>query len=238
MHKGFLKLGLGIIILVFAAITAVLLYPNYKTQRAEQEKTAIAEKSSELERLVSSRERDCDKVISLAKDFLGSHKNAESIWSLKGICEYDNGEFDAARISFQKVLALDPGHEPAKSYLARLDFKPGEVVIASRELPADRETFESRIGLALSGLELEKAVSRPANIPEYLAATYKSPSSYSETAAYLKAQLETAKLNYSQSETAERTVFLVFDLPRTQKFFTVSKDTDSARVEIKYLRLE
>jgi len=244
MGRG-IRITLIVICLIIAAFSALLIYRNYQRGKQGEQTTdtdtdkdhaaIIGAKSSELGKLVFES-RDCKKAISEASAFLGMYPQAAQIWNLKGACEFDLGRFDEARASFQKVLVLDPGHEAAKNYLARLDFQPGQVVVSGTKTSLDRKDFESKLGLNLDGIfSSGEAIERPANIPEYLSASYVSSKNFSDTVAYLKEELEKPGSKFSISEMPEGTV-LASASETEQKFFSVAKGSP-VKITIEYQKL-
>lgn len=224
-------------IIAILAIIAIIYAARYWTREGVPPDTAASKaKLEEIQNLILNK--NCADAIVSASTYLQAHPNAAEIWHLKGVCEHDLGKFAEAKTSFEKALALNPNHAVARTYLERLQPRPGEVILAPAELPLDIGTFESRIGLKFEGvLTLTNVIKRPATIPEYFVAIYSSSRSYSETAAYLKGELEQAKFDFSASETNESLVYATFT-PKEQKIFTVRKGSSPTMVTIKYLKYE
>ncbi len=197
-----------IVILVVVIITAtVLFYPKYKIWQKNKENLIIQNKISEFSKLIVAN-HDCKKVLEDAKNFIKTHKDVVEIWSYKGACEFDTMDFNAAKISFQKVLSLNPENEVAKNYLTKMEIKPGEIVLGSEEFSFDETQYKTETGLIFSDiLKLEKLVKRQANIPEYLLATYISDQKFDQVVNYLKQELQNKDFHYSTSPSNTQVIF-------------------------------
>ena len=193
------KLVLGLIIIVLAL--TFFWYPGYKKQSAREAQVALENKITELSNLIL-KDRNCPKVIDEATAFIKKQGDSEDIWNMLGACQFDLGKFDEARISFQKVLSINPEHVGAQNYLKRMEFKAGEIVVTGTETPFDKTQFESRMGLNFDSiLTFVKAVEKPSNIPEYLLASYATTKSFNNTVSSLKDVLKKANIDFTLSET-------------------------------------
>ncbi len=234
MHEN-TKTILVILSLILVATLAVFGYPKYKIWKETKENLAINEKAFELNRLIVES-HDCKKVLAEAATLVKIYNKAEPIWIYKGACEFDTMDFAAAKISFQKVLALNPENEVAKNYLAKMEIKPGEIVLSAQELPFDQTLYETETGLKFSDpLHLDKVVSRPASIPLYLTATYSSPKKFDAVVAYLKKILpEGYHFNLLRNNT-----YAIFDKGDDGKLVIIKVErTSSVIVTVNYRKLK
>lgn len=235
MNKS-LKLGLGLIIVVSALI--VFWYPSYKKQSAEKDQMALQNKITELSNLIL-KDRNCPKVIDGASAFLKTRSDSQEIWSMLGACQFDMGKFDDAKISFEKVLSVDPENVGAKNYLKQMEFKTGEVVVTGTEIPFDKGQFELRIGLNFDNiLTFVKAVEKPSNIQEYLLASYTTTKGFDSTISSLKDAFKKANIGFAFSGTNTSAIFSSANA-KERKIITIEKGKDGKiKVEMNYQKLK
>ena len=187
--KALLVVGLLVIV---GALAAYSLY--FRTPSAE----AILAEVQKL-RDLALQQKDCTSAITEADAFLKKAPEAAEVWHWKGICEFETGNYEEAKKSFEQVLALDPNHQAAKNYLQALGpdpsqyFDPGKAEIS-------REDFESRLEGILDEKKLifsqAVMVPPPSNLDssELVIAKYESMTSAGEIADYLNDFLK--KNNY------------------------------------------
>ena len=229
------KKGLIIFLACLGIVALLFWYPQYRKTKAVKEAELIGKKAYELGRLMRTDPSGCVAVISESEKFLENHKDAVQIWDLKGACEFELGQFAAAKLSFEKVLELDPGHEAAKRSLESLNPPPGQQVVTGPVGQIDQTQFESTIDVNLGGvLGLVSAEKRSTDISEHYNATYASSGNYAETVAFLKAALQKARIVSEIINVDSATVFLV-NSDTEQKTFTVIPG-ESVKVVVKYVR--
>ena len=171
-----------------------------------------------------------------AAAFLESHADALDIWHIKGACEFDLGKFEDAKASFNKVLGLDPKNESAKKYLSLTEPKPGELVVSGTELPLSQADFESRLNFKLEGFTFQKAIKKPASIPEYFLADYTSGQNFDATVTSLEQKLTGPTLKPGISK-AKDTAILVIGSESYRVVVTVSKKSP-VQVNINYQKIK
>ena len=228
-----LKTLLGVLLLV---VVIAFVYPWYSKNKTEKEKTLVQNTELELGSLII-KNHDCDAVIEQATVFLRTHSTAEAVWSVLGGCQFDRGMFSDAKISFQKVLSLDPGNIAAQNYLKKLDFKPGAVVVSATEISISQKEFETALGIVTDNtLLFVRAVRKPSNIPDYLSAEYTSRKSYADTIASVKGILTKDKIEFKLSGSDPVSVVSYGNSQET-KLIIVEKGTDSTvKVHMNYQR--
>jgi tetratricopeptide (TPR) repeat protein len=240
MGKG-LKFLLGLVVLLILLALVVSWYPSYQAQRTQKNQIALDNKIAELNALILEG-NNCDKVIEEVTTFLKRNTGSADIWSFLGACQFDLGQFEEAKNSFQKVLSFNPDHEGAKNYLKQMDFKTGEVVVTATELPLDKAKLESRLGFNLDGvLNFERAVERPSNIPEYFLGYYTSTTDVNKVVTLLEKMFRKININFLTSEIDEgNTVYIdIFSNSDSNERKTISiKKTIPVQVLINYKKLE
>jgi len=199
------NLKITIIILITGLISFGVFY--IYTRKSEK---LFEDKVAELGKLIIES-RDCSRVIIEAEEFLSKQKDATEIWNLLGVCQFDTGQFDEAKASFEKVLSLDSSHEAAQNYLEQItNASPNEVFVTATELPLEKTEFESLLGLNFEGvLSFQKAVRRPSNILEFLVANYTSSGNFASVVLELKEILAKADTDFTVSEMEGGTIFAI-----------------------------
>src|SRR3989344_3840714 len=106
-----------IITTIGAAVFFIVQKPG-KQPEPSPDNTPAEEKLATLQQLVLAQK--CDEALRQASAYVKDHDSAVDIWHMKGVCEHDLGQFDSAKASFQKVLAINPEYDAAKNYLKNL----------------------------------------------------------------------------------------------------------------------
>lgn len=179
------------VILIIGLISFGVFYINSRKSNSKILEDEIVELGS-----LVVESRDCGRVIEEAEAFLVKRKDAAEVWNFLGVCQFDIGKFEEAKVSFEKVLSLNPEHEGAKNYLALIKPEPGRTLISQTELnklQLTRAEFESKIGVSLDdpALTFEKARlfltdEAPQEVLESAFAVYSSSKSRAQTLEYLK----------------------------------------------------
>jgi hypothetical protein len=220
-----------IIVVILLAILAMVFIT--KPMSEERQAALVAEKRLELEQLVFAKK--CAEVVAEAETFVSRHDDATDIWHLKGACEFDLWEFDEAKLSFGKVLELDPEHQAALKYLDTIE--NGGLMISSSEEPISQSEYESMTGLTLATgtLTLDKAVQRPSNISSYLVADYTSTKDFANTVLFLEEEFGSYEdWSVSTSESSEETVISVTDDDMSFLIFASINESNPVTVSITY----
>jgi tetratricopeptide (TPR) repeat protein len=66
---------------------------------------------------LSDKEKNCAEVLSRVEDYLKRNPKDIHVLQAKGVCEFESRKYPEAKLSFEKVLAIDSKHEAAMSYL-------------------------------------------------------------------------------------------------------------------------
>ncbi len=191
-----------LIILGVALIIAVAVF-LFLNRNKDEETKQISDKTLALKQTMV--EKKCSpEIIAEATKFLEDYPEASDVWVIKGTCEFDLGKFDEAKISFEKVLSLEPNNVSAKNHLELLTQKQGRQVLNDANISQyqiSRQDFESRLKITIDPklLSFKDAIKRPieTGITEYIAANYEFLQSTSAVKQALKKSLAAAHLNYT-----------------------------------------
>lgn len=85
-------------------------------------------------------DRNYESSLQLAGDLTQDDPSNADAWHWKGISEFELERYDEAKISFQRVISIDPEHNAAKNYLKILDENSFEATTS-----LSHEEFESLI---------------------------------------------------------------------------------------------
>ena len=229
---------IAVFVLAFLLLLGFFWYPSYKIRQAEKTKMALGSKENELDQLIV-KDHDCSKVVDVATAYLRSNAGSSRVWSALGSCQFDLGKFDDAKVSFQKVLSLDPENVAAKNYLKQMEFKAGEVVVTASETLFDKTQFESRMGLNFDNiLTFVKAVEKPSSITEYLLASYTSSKSLNDTVSSLKGALKKANIDFVSSQTSASAIISSTNNDKERKIIMIKKVSGPLiKVDMNYQKL-
>ena len=228
------------IILIIVALVILLFisykHSLYKNGQFQGSKIDLNNEISLLQSLIVNN-HDCGQVIQRTTFYISNGVNVPEIWNLLGVCQFDIGKLSEAKVSFQKVLSLEPKNEPAKRYLERLNMSQGAIMVFANTDSVNQTQFEKELGLKLGGvLTFKGAVKKASNIPEYILATYSSSKNFTDTVSFLSEELKKSNLQLSTSKLAEGTVISSFS-SEEQKIFSVLKGSP-VKVKIEYFKLK
>jgi len=200
------KKSIFIIIGLIIALVILFLVGGFDSmgisKKPSKETNEMAQaKMSELAKLVIE-DHDCSKVVTEAVQFLRHNESFSDIWNILGICQFDLGRFEEAKISFEKVISLDPTHEGAKTYIetiAKINDGSAGTVLAAAEIDLTQADFEAIANLKFANLSFDRAFEKPANIPKYIVGKYVSSTTFNNTASYISNELTKKNLTFSTS---------------------------------------
>ena len=237
IHMDNSRRNFSIVLVLFLILAAIFFYPSYSKWSAKRAELAVQKSFTNLSRLVLD-EHDCPKAITEAKSFLLSNSKATPILSILGACQFDTGSFADAKVTFEKVLSLEPENAAAKNYLKRMEFKDGEVMVTSGEVPINRLQFESAIGANFDDvLTFGKAARKISNIEQYLLASYTTSEKRADVIAALKAKLEATGLPVTVSETDTATIIAAGN-DKEIKIIQMSKGNVLITIGMNYQKLQ
>lgn len=197
-----------IAVIVFILVLGVLIFQTTKNKPKE-----ISSAILEIQNLVVNQNNYAAGLVKAEELVKKEPKNAEA-WQWKGIAEFQLGKTNEAKLSFEKVLALDPENKSAKTYLEILN-TPNTQLLTQDDF-VQREAFEKFFDfpLPLQGLEFVSAQRRPfdeSRYSAYIAAEYAITISPKTISAFFENELKKRKetYKYSKSETSDSLVFLV-----------------------------
>ncbi len=226
------KLGIGFAVVIF--IFLFFWFANYGGQSSQSNQTVL--KMRELDSLILNN-HDCTTVITEAQKFLASNPNAEEIWSDLGACQFYLGKFADAKVTFQKVLSLDPQSQTAKIYIGKLTLPPNTVAITG---PADLLTqteLEKTIGFTFGNSFQfgggEKRVASDKSV--HISAVYQSNQSLQSSVSALKNELSSRGIVFT-TQTIGSTTAVLISSKSSQVILTVTSINKLVQVVVKYIQ--
>ncbi len=155
--------------------------------------------------------KDYQLCLDKAKLFVEKDPSNKDIWQWKALCELGLGKFSDSKISFEKVLSLDPGNEVAKHYLK--DLNSGTIVNVQKDKISEQD-FELNLDFTIGPgtLRFEQALDIPLGSTAgayFISAQYSTSQTFSKVMAYIDGKLKSASLKYSQVKDNNRTSYTV-----------------------------
>jgi len=172
--------------------------------------------------VLATKNHDYAQCLAQAKELVAQKPDSKDAWQWKGTCEFQTGDSVDAKASFNKLLALDPGSQPAKNYLAILN-NPNSHLVNLQTDSVSRQDFETAMGFATDPkvLDMTLAFKAPAAGNNSVApetALYNSSQSYAKTVAYFEAQLKNSGIKYAEVKQNGGTSFQAADSATTSNF--------------------
>lgn len=200
------KIFLGLVLLVIMVILAILFYTQYQRK-------LLSPKPNPADQLqtLALKSRDYRSCISQGQEMIKKYPQNKDTWLWKGICEFEDGQFDSAKSSFASVLALDPNQPAAKHYLEILN--SGAVLIDVNKGGVNQQEVETSLDFNLDSkiLKFEQAFKVPAggNLPGFATAQYSSLFTFEKTSTYLENLIKTSGIKFTLSKQTDRTSYMM-----------------------------
>jgi len=84
---------------------------NPRTQSPEKQQTL------EVIKEIIITQKDCKTTLPKLANFLKENPRYAEAWQFLGVCQFQTGDWTAAKISFEKALVLDPEMDAPENYL-------------------------------------------------------------------------------------------------------------------------
>ncbi len=235
MNKKF-YLAISIFCIVVIGVFAYG-YSIYTTQKTSQNKTSLANDIQKLHSLVLSRQ--CSAALTKADIFLLTYPDSKEILTVRAVCQFTLGNSAGAKVSFTKILSLDPQDQPAKNYLAMLNASStGVIAITGPATPLSKNQLEAAIKLLLGGnfqfLQADERIAPDSSV--HISGVYISNQTAAKTISLLKNKLTAAGIAFTVQNESSATV-LIANLKTSQTVLTVINNaTSTVQVIVNYIK--
>jgi len=161
--------------------------------------------------LLAMKSQDRVQCLNKARIILEKDSSNKDAWQWRAICEFESGLFGEAKISFEKLQALDPANVVAGNYLK--DLNSGNILINVEKSGILEQDFKSNLDFILDTevMLFNYAYKIPAreNSPETITADYTSSQTFNQAVSYIEKTIKEAGLEYTIDKVSSRTSFLV-----------------------------
>lgn len=172
----------------------------YSPNVSQPPKALTIDQQLDLQTLLMEK-HDYNQVLSQTTTLLKKLPNSVELWLYKGISEFYLSKDAEAKVSFEKVISLDPPNKPAAYYLNILNLSASKDV--SQVDITSKDEFEAFIGLPMpSGVEFMQSEKRPfdqSRYTEYYWASYKITGSAKEIVNFFETEFNKRKGEYTYS---------------------------------------
>lgn len=213
-------------IITMAILVAVGIFLFILTRKSDQ---AMLNDINELQVLTTSS-KDYSLCLDKANTAVKKYSSNKDVWQWKALCEFQLGNFPESKLSFEKLLALDPENEVAKNYLKILN--SGSKLIHVEKDGISQEEVESLAGFKIDPkiLRFEQALKVPIGLnteQTFLSSEYVSAVSLTPSLAiqnYIKKQLKEASLKFDVKDAAGFIHYTVVNkLPSPSYIISITK---------------
>jgi len=196
------KRVLIIIIIIIVLVLGVIGFKPIKNWLQVQREKNFSQVLSELQNLIVNK-KDYLAALAKAETTVKKYPEKAEAWQWKGIAEFQLGKTNEAKLSFEKVLALDSENKSAKTYLEILN-NPNVKLLTQDDFmnQADFEKFFD-FPLPSSGLQFVNAMHRPfdsSRYSDYVSVQYTASASAKSISAFFENELNKNKSAYTYAK--------------------------------------
>lgn len=193
------------LILIIVAVIVVGTAAIYLVTKFKVPPLSGYSKISELQTLTKSE--DCEA----AAKFSRKDSSDAVAWHWKGICEFESGKYEEAKLSFEQVLVLDSEHQAAKNYLDILS-EGGFIDLAQSGFL--REEFESLMKTNFpASFDFQFGYTIPINEQlDIVSAEYTTNLSTNEAVAELETAIKNAGFAYTTKDDLSQTGVIIYEI--------------------------
>jgi Tfp pilus assembly protein PilF len=173
---------------------------------------------------------DCPLALTQLADLIKDNPSYAEAWQWQGVCQFQGKDFVAAKVSFEKALALDPEIVASKNYLKLIN-SGAQASVPNLEFQAD---FENKLGftpnsqiLTFQRIPVRQITPGATGSTEFIIGLYTSQKSGSEIQTYLTNTLKKlTSASFTVTKGTTNTTFNVILVPG-KKSYTISVDKSS-----------
>ena len=202
------------LVVLLAVILFVVFWARSPKDRLEE--AGVSASALELQELYRFA-NDCNEVIRRADDLIQNNNgsNDVDILLIKGACEFELKDYEAAKQTLNRVLALDPQNQPATITLRQIEeaLSNNVVYVDPKKDALNLDYVESKLGFALDQEEYPflraTALTPPDSSLERFTASFKTENSFEQTVEDIERALRAAGVEFEKNLSSSMAQFSV-----------------------------